>query len=185
LAAADHERERQLFRESLSSSSFVGEVGLDFSQEGKATKIEQVKSFRFVAELLATHRKLASLHSRRAESAVLETLSEFSSPPAIFHWYSGPVGVLDQALARGDYFSVNPAMTRSENGRKIIGRIPPERLLTETDGPYVRVGSEAAKPWDVRHVEDFLAGLWSIPHVDIRTRIWNNFQDLLKGVGLK
>ncbi|MBI1830515.1 MAG: TatD family hydrolase [Planctomycetes bacterium] len=184
LAAVDHLREKELFRESLRLSSFVGEVGLDFSREGRSTRDIQLASFRFVAECVASARKVVSLHSRGAESAVLDVLMEFNVPGAIFHWYSGPLGVIDKAIDRGHYFSVNPAMTRSENGKRIIARVPRERLLTETDGPYVRIDGAAAKPWDVVRVEEYLASLWAIPPLDVRARIWRNFRELLSRLEL-
>jgi TatD DNase family protein len=184
LAVADQVRERELFRELLGLTSFVGEVGLDFSREGRDTRDSQLASFRFVAQCIGSDSKVVSLHSRHAESAVLEILTEFKIPMAIFHWYSGSLSVLDKALSRGHFFSVNPAMVRSEKGKRIIGRIPLDRLLTETDGPYVKINGVSARPWDTLLVENHLSLLWNIPLAEVRKQIWSNFQAILNQLGL-
>jgi TatD DNase family protein len=184
LAANEHARELDLFKESLNLTSFVGEVGLDFSQEGKDTREIQLASFRTIARLLAKAPKVVSLHSRSAESAVLDILIEFKAPIAIFHWYSGPPGLLDEAISQGHYFSVNPAMILSEKGKKTVARIPSDRLLTETDGPYVKIGREPAKPWDVKLIENHLSQIWTVQPEEVRNRIWFNFRQMLQKLGL-
>ncbi len=184
LAATNNAEEHKLFRESLHLTSFVGEVGLDFSREGKDTRDIQMANFRLIAESVARIPKVVTLHSRGAESTVLEILSEFSVQAVVFHWYSGPLPVLDEAVLQGHYFSVNPAMIISEKGKQVISRIPPDRLLTETDGPYVKIGRIPAKPWDVMSVEDHLAHLWTIQPEEVRSRVWSNFRQMLSRLGM-
>ena len=90
-------------------------------------------------ELLAELRgkkKIISVHSRRAEKNLLELLTEYDVKNVIFHWYSGPIGLIDNILDRGYYFSVNEAMCLSKNGQAILNKLPKERILTETDAPY-------------------------------------------------
>jgi TatD DNase family protein len=94
----------------------------------------------------------------------------------VFHWYSGPLPLLDRAIRQGFYFSVNPAMVRSKNGQGIIGRIPRDRILTETDGPYVKVGTRAAEPTDVRVVLEYLAKQWEISIGEAEGQVWENYQ---------
>src|ERR1039458_4576732 len=120
-----------LFKVRAASTSFIGEVGLDFSIEGKGTTDLQVESFEFVLRVISGLPKFLSIHSRRAEARVLEMLRAAGRSSAVFHWYSGPIGILRQAIADGNYFSINTAMLNSENGRRIIAAIPHDRLLTE------------------------------------------------------
>lgn len=179
LVADRHPAERERFRELVDKTSYVGEVGLDFSRAGYATKEVQVESFRFVLRVLRGRPKFITLHSRRAESAVLDMLDEEGRSPVVFHWYSGALNVLDRALAQGHFFSVNPAMTESPNGRKIIQRLPPERVLTESDGPFVRVKGRAIVPADVITVEDYLADVWQREKSEVRLMIKENFLKLV------
>jgi TatD DNase family protein len=179
LAAEDHEREIPEFERCLSQSSFVGEIGLDFSRHGRATAERQLQSFRVIARLLARVPKFVSLHSRGAEREVLEILTENGVKCAVFHWYSGPVTVLESLLQAGHSLSVNPAMTVSTKGQEIIRRLPRDRVLTESDGPHVKVGRAAARPWDVQLVETYLAGLWGTSIAEVRAQMSANFMMLL------
>ena len=56
---------------------------------------------------------------------------------AILHWFSGPMRDLQRAIDTGCWFSVNPAMIRSQTGRSLIAAMPRERVVTESDGPFV------------------------------------------------
>jgi len=179
LAVADHEKELPRFAELLPQTSFVGEVGLDFSREGQSSKEQQIRSFRFVAEHVCRTPKIVSLHSRGAEATVLDILQEYGIRTAIFHWYSGTLGTLRSAVAGGHYFSVNSAMIASAKGEEIIRRIPRDRLLTETDGPHVLIGKSPACPWDVAGVEGYLASVWRTNVAIARQQVWCNFQKLV------
>lgn len=80
---------------------------------------------------------------------MLDLLGESGVGPAVFHWYSGPFKVLDALLEAGHYCSFNPAMVCSKRGQEIIRRVPRNRALAETDGPFVKVGRRRATPGDV------------------------------------
>ena len=179
LMAEQHRAERDLFKVRAASASFIGEVGLDFSIEGKGTTDLQVESFEFVLRSISGLPRFLSIHSRRAEARVVAMLREAGRSPAVFHWYSGPIGVLRQAIADGHYFSINPAMLNSENARRVIAAIPHDRLLTETDGPFVMVGGRPAEPTDILLVEQGLAQIWDISPAEVRSRVAENFRCLV------
>jgi len=180
LAAAAHREELPLFSAQLARTSYVGEVGLDFSSEGKATRGVQVNSFRYVASEIARHGpKVLSVHSRRAEVETLEVLLDHRIEGAIFHWYTGSMSTLESILAAGHFLSVNESMTRSSLGRRVISRIPPERVLTESDGPFARTERGFANPWDVRMVESYLAASWGGTVADVERKIWANFEKVV------
>lgn len=184
LLASRHERELPLFDNLFAQTSYIGEIGLDFTPDGLPTKENQLRVFRFVLERITRTPKLLSIHSRRAETEVLQILEEFRVKGAIFHWYSGPESVQKSAIATGHFFSVNPAMTRSQAGRRIIERIPHDQILTETDGPYCKCGSRAAVPWDVLSVEEHLSVVWGTTVKTVSDQIASNFRRLLACVGL-
>ncbi len=179
LLAKQHDSERDKFMLLAQKTSFIGEVGLDFSAEGRETTDIQVKSFEFVLTTLGQAPKFVSIHSRRAEKQVLELLRQWKRPSAIFHWYSGPLKTLNDALSDGHYFSVNPEMVRSPNGQKIVLAMPRERVLTETDGPFVIVGKRTVEPADVRLVERELARLWKVSALQARAIVAENFRRLV------
>lgn len=136
LLAAEKKNELPLFKKLVEQTSYIGEIGLDFSKVGFVTKKEQIRVLEEVLATLSGKKKIISVHSRRAEKELLGLLDEYNIENVIFHWYSGPVGLIPAILERGYYFSVNEAMCLSSNGLSIIRKIPHERILTETDAPY-------------------------------------------------
>jgi TatD DNase family protein len=183
LAASQHPPELSLFEQLFATTSFVGEVGLDFSKEGRSTGKQQLDTFRFVARLMATSPKFVTLHSRGAESAVLDTLTEFGVSGAIFHWFTGSDAVLGEITMAGHFFSVNPSMTSSANGRRVIEAIPPDRILTESDGPYGRIRGGPCHPWDISVVENYLARFWRKSLDEVRAIVWENFKRVVARLG--
>jgi TatD DNase family protein len=179
LTAESHAQELELFDRLLPLTSFVGEVGLDFSRHGKRTQEQQVHTLQHVLQKITQSSKMLTLHSRGAEPDVLRMLRDHGVKGAVFHWYTGPKGLLNQALADGHYFSVNPLMTLSKKGQEIISALPRERVLTESDGPYASVGGKPLHPWDVNLVELHLAGVWRISSADVERIVWANFKRLV------
>jgi len=136
LMAKDNEKEMNLFRQYIDYTSYIGEIGLDFSTIGYKTKMEQINLIRSVFSILKGKNKIISVHSRRAERELLDLLEEFDIKNVIFHWYSGPIYLISKIIDKGYYFSINEAMTISEHGKKIIATIPTDKILTESDAPY-------------------------------------------------
>jgi len=185
LLALQHQAERNSFQRLINKTSYIGEIGLDFSPAGFQTKDIQIDSFKFVLNTINKKPKFITVHSRRAESAVLDLLEEANYPfPAVFHWYSGSLSVLEKVVKKGHYFSINAAMLDSPNGQKIIDRIPPERALTESDGPFVKYKSRIIEPADVSIVERFLAEAWSVSAPQVRSKIRENFMKIISPIRL-
>ena len=60
------------------------------------------------------------------------------------------------------FFSVNISMLKSSNGRKILERIPRERVLTESDFPHVRIDGAAVTPLEIGKLIISLAEIWKM-----------------------
>ena len=179
LMAEHHERERKKFKQTFSKTSYIGEIGLDFSKVGRDTKDIQIESLRFVFDQIQDRPRFVSLHSRGAEGTVLELLEEFNILGAVFHWYSGSLTVLDQAVQSGHYFSINPAMIRSKKGRNVIDRIPLDRILTESDGPHVQLRNQPVRPTNIKTVLEVLGDIWGMSFQEADGQVWSNFVKLL------
>ena len=136
LLAAENKNELPLFKRMVDETSYIGEIGLDFSREGYASKEEQITVLKEILTTLRGKRKIVSVHSRRAEKELLGLLGEYNIENVIFHWYSGSVSLIPAILERGYYFSINEAMTLSHSGKSIIEKIPRDRILMETDAPF-------------------------------------------------
>ena len=181
LLAQEHtNQEKQLFQDGIRETRFVGEVGLDFSTDGIETKDKQLESFRFVLGLLQNTKRFVTLHSRRAEGSILELLNEYEVGPVVFHWYSGSLKTLERISAAGHYFSVNTSMVKSKNGQQIINRIPKDQILTETDGPFIKINNKPAVPADVQRIHNHLSDLWNCDLTTVQIQLERNFVQCLR-----
>ena len=95
---------------------------------------------------------------------------------AVLHWYTGPPSVADDALAAGLSFSVNPAMAASAKGRGLLSRLPHDRVLLETDGPYARVAGSPCSPDGLPGLIETIARLWQAAPEYVHETITGNQQ---------
>lgn len=136
LMVAVNPNELRCFKKYLPYTSYIGEIGLDFSRDGIGFKEMQIGILRKILERISGERKIVSVHSRRAERELYGLLREYDIKNVIFHWYSGPLGLISEIESAGYYFSINEAMTCSQNRCAIIEKMSRSRILTETDAPY-------------------------------------------------
>jgi TatD DNase family protein len=136
--ADEHKDELPLFTKYMGRTSYIGEIGLDFSPDYISTRNAQLFCLKYILEELQGKNKIISVHSRRAEKELFSLLLDYNIRNVIFHWYSGPLSLIPEIISEGYYFSINEAMTLSISGKKIIERIPADRILTESDAPFNR-----------------------------------------------
>lgn len=158
-----------LFDSYVDKTSYIGEIGLDFSKDYIQTKSTQLTCLNHLLSALRGKNKIISVHSRLAEEELLGLLEDYDIKNVIFHWYTGRLSLIPKIIDRGYYFSINEAMTVSSNGRKIIEKIPVDRLLTETDAPFNRKDSIANAIRNVGVTEE---------------TVYNNFRTLLRRINV-
>ena len=177
-----HERkgELSLFDRILPDSAYVGEVGLDGAPEFKTHWQDQIDVFRHVLNACnEAGGRVISIHSRRASTPVLDLLELYpGSGTPILHWFSGTVRELERAIRLGCWFSVGPVMLRSKKGRELTVRIPKERVLTESDGPFAQLNGRSIYPWEVIYAVNELSKLWGIDQKAVEKKILNNLERL-------
>jgi len=156
-------------------ATHIGEIGLHYSGLDEA---ERARQRRILEEVLrATHRsnKVHNIHAVGAAEDIFAMLSDYKCRHVVMHWYSGPTRLVDELLSIGCLFSINQAMMRSPKGRHIAAMLPMGRVLTETDGPYVRVSSAPARPRDVELLLRQLAHAWDLTEGETEAQIASNF----------
>lgn len=181
-----HERynEVSLLERLLDETRYVGEIGLDGSPAHRPHAEIQLKVFeRILACSQDRGGRIFTIHSRRAADAVIESLRKHKcGPTAVLHWFSGSQGQLKSAISLDCWFSVGPAMLRSEKGKALAAGMPRDRILTETDGPFARSGKRPLTPADVQVAAIELASLWSVTKAEAEAQIRTNLRDLLSRV---
>ena len=173
-----------LFKTLSKKTPYIGEIGLDFSKKNPSNRELQIDILKKIFRIISDQPRFISLHSRKAEKSLFDILIHHKIKKAIFHWYSGPLNLIDNILSAGYFFSINPAMIHSKNGQKIIERIPADRILTETDGPYVMAKGKPAEPKDVRFVLEHLKIIWNKSFEEIDQTIQENFNKIIREIAI-
>ncbi len=148
----------QFIREHRGELTAIGEIGLDFwykwVRKDKEKKDAQRLVFRKHLELAKEFNLPAVIHARGTWRECLETAKETGIEKAVFHWYSGPLDVLEDILTAGYYVSASPSLANSPQAREAINQAPIEQTLIETDCPVYYRNKETgdgfqAQPKDV------------------------------------
>ena len=116
----------------------IGEIGLDYHYEDIPRHIQQ-RAFRMQMALAAELGLPAIVHERDAHADGMAIVSEFSEVTGVFHCYSGSLEMANWLIDRGWYIGFTGVLT-FKNARKAIevaASIPLERLVLETDCPYM------------------------------------------------
>lgn len=148
-----------LFEKFIRNTAFVGEIGLD----GKAGEWKkQIEVFSSITEILSAYKnKIVSIHTRGADTESMSYLKKITlNNIVILHWFSGNKKNITQALDMNCYFSINPAMCKSQSGIDRIKAIPLNRILLESDAPF-----------------SVISGTYVLP--DNLVRICNNLSQIL------
>ncbi|HHU61350.1 MAG: TatD family hydrolase [Bacillota bacterium] len=116
----------------------IGETGLDFHYDN-SPRNDQREVFR---QQLALAREVdlpAVIHSRDAAQETLEIIKEYSDVPCLLHCYSGSFEMAEEYIKLGCYFSFGGPITfkNANRLRNVVARMPLERVLIETDCPYL------------------------------------------------
>jgi TatD DNase family protein len=163
----------------INEAPYVGEIGLDGSSHLRRHAPDQLKVFAHV--LKATARaggRIMSIHSRGAADEVLGLLRCHDAGIPVLHWFTGTPEELRNAVAAGCWFSVGPAMLKSEAGRARAAAMPRHRVLTETDGPFGKAKGKQLEPKDVGTAVAELAKIWSEPVNAAQNRLDQNLRSL-------
>lgn len=150
----------------------IGETGLDYHYEHSNRSVQKEHLLRYFA--LAKRTQLPIIfHCREAFADLFDLADQhFSGGPALLHCFTGTLEEGQEVIKRGWYISVSGIATfkKSENLRAAIARVPLDRLLIETDTPYLAPHSKRGKvnePAFVIETAQLLATLFNRPLEEI------------------
>ena len=183
---AERWRDIDAWERCLPQARYVGEVGLDAGPRHYASLARQMDVFGRVLKACASEGgKVLSVHSVRAASQVLNMVEEFLPPDrgiVCLHWFTGNAAEARRAVDLGCYFSVNSEMLRKERGIRLIRSLPPNRVLTETDGPFTNSDGRPSVPADARKVLAELATAGGVSVDDMSKVLLQNLKTLANGM---
>jgi TatD DNase family protein len=180
LVAQRHE-EVDEFRRLLPQARYVGEIGLDGSARHRSSFELQQRVFRKILRLTTeAGGRIMSIHSGGAATSVLDEIERYpAAGTAVLHWFSGTIGELQRASDLGCWFSVGPAMLRTKKGRRLLEGMPPDRVLTESDGPFAQDHGNPVVPWGLDNAIRVLGEVWTLAEDDVHDQLEHNLRSLL------
>jgi TatD DNase family protein len=159
-AADDDAGRLDEFRELLADTRAVavGEIGLDFYRD-YAQRDRQREAFTRQLELAAELEKPVVVHTRSADEETAVALEGFPGT-VVLHCFSSPA-LLPVALERGYYvsFAGNVTYPKAEELREAARAVPSDRLLAETDSPYLAPQPRRGRPNEPANVVHTVAAL--------------------------
>src|SRR5690606_22348474 len=161
----------------------IGETGLDYHYEPEAAALQRA-SFRLHLDAARVTGKPVIVHTREARADTLELLREAALPGAgVLHCFTEDWPMAKAALDLGFYISLSGIVTfrNAEALREVARQVPLDRLLVETDSPYLAPIPHRGKPnlpQYVREVAQFLAQLRGLEFERFAEQTTENFQRL-------
>lgn len=167
----------------------VGEIGLDYYKDYSPGDIQQREFIRQI-RLAKEFKKPVIIHSRDSKEDTLKILKEegVSELKGIMHCFSGDEDMAERCIEMGFYISFAGPVTypNADRLRRVVKTIPTNRLLTETDCPYLapqQVRGKRNEPAYVRHVAEKVAEIKGLSIEDIDRTVKLNVHNLF-GVGI-
>lgn len=157
----------------------IGETGLDYFYNN-SPKNSQIDSFEQHLDA-SIHLDLpVIIHTRDADEDTIMCLKKFSFAKGVFHCFSGSEDLARQALDLGYYISFSGILTfkKAEDLREIAKFVPLDRILVETDAPFLAPIPHRGKrnePAFVVHTAEILAELKGISFSQVAAETTNNF----------
>jgi TatD DNase family protein len=162
----------------------VGEIGLDYYYEHSPKK-EQIEVFEQLLDLAKTNDLPVIFHVREAFDDFWPLLDNFRGVKGVVHSFSADRTVLDQALRRDLYVGLNGIMTftRDEKQLEAARAVPADRLLLETDAPYLTprpVRGKVCSPEHIKLICEFLCELRGEAFDELAARTTQNAKKLFR-----
>lgn len=164
----------------------IGEIGLDYYWDD-THKTEQKALFRRQIELALTLDKPVIIHDREAHADCMEIVGDYPGLRGVFHCYSGSAEMAKELLKRGWYLGFDGPITY-KNARKaleVLELCPPDRLLIETDSPYlspVPMRGQRNDSGNLRFIVDKIAQVKGMSHEEAAALTAQNGRRLF-GIG--
>lgn len=162
----------------------IGETGLDYwykwVRDNKEERAKQKDSLSKHLDIAREFNLPIVIHSRGAYRDCLEMTVESGLKKVLFHWYSGPVDILEKILSAGFYVSTSPSVGYSPESQKAMLAADVNRILLETDSPVRFKDGDASyvsEPKDVVKTLKALALLRNIEEPKLLEIVNRNAKD--------
>jgi len=168
-------------REHVSQAIAVGEIGLDGYWVPEPFWPKQEAVFCELVQIAIAADKPIIIHTRKRERRTLDLLREQHATRVNWHCFGGKLKLAREIAEHGHYLSIPANARRSESFRRMLETLPRERVLFETDCPYLsREPGQSSEPADVAHTARFAAELWQCEPAQVAQQNAANFRELFR-----
>jgi TatD DNase family protein len=173
----------------------IGEIGLDYHYDDGPDKKQQIEMFERWLDIARRENLPVAIHSRDAEADTIRMLKDFRlSPPAsgmaqgVLHSFTGSWDMARTLLDHGFYFSANGILTfkNADALREVFAKIPVDRMVVETDAPWlapVPYRGKKCDPFMVPLVAHALAALKNLQIEELEDILEKNTRTLYPKLG--
>lgn len=165
----------------------IGETGLDYYRDTTKKPLQQARFRQHIEAALAVNKPLI-VHTRSAREDTITILKEAGGGKVrgVLHCFTEDLAMAEAAIDIGFYISFSGILTfkNAKELHAVAQKIPLERILIETDSPYLApmpFRGKSNQPAYVRYVAERLAELRETPLEEIAAQTTNNFFQLFKG----
>jgi len=159
----------------------IGEIGLDYFRNISSKK-RQIKVFNELLQLADNINKPIIFHNREADQDIIDILSSYPNVIGVSHCFSSTLSTAKKLLDLGYYISFSGNLTfKNSNLPSVAKYLPLDRLLVETDSPYLSPEPFRGKPNEpgrTRYVAEKLAEIHNISFESIAEQTTKNINKL-------
>ena len=157
-----------LIRRNRSKIVGIGETGLDYHWISDSIRIGKMK--KVFIDFLQLARELdlpVVLHLRNAIDEGLDMVMKNKMREVVFHCFNGTTRQAEEITKNNYYVSIATNILRSENIQNVVSKVPLQRIVTETDSPYLGPRRKRNAPQNVSLVVDKLAELQGLSPTEV------------------
>ncbi len=168
-------------RDNASRAFAIGEIGLDGHWVPEAFWPRQEELFCRLVEIAIAADKPIIIHTRKREQRAFDLLRELGATRVDWHCFGGRVKLARRIAEHGHFLSIPANARRSESFTRMLQTLPRERVLLETDCPYL--GEEPGsrnEPAAVARTAGYAAEVWSLGVEATATQLSDNFAVLFR-----
>jgi TatD DNase family protein len=156
----------------------ISEIGLDFVSDKTDMKL-QMETFVKQLKLAKKLNLPVIVHSRKAESDVINILDNEDMKKVVLHCFCGKRRLVKKAIEKGWYFSIPTNVVKSQQFQEMVELIPLQQLLTETDSPFLSpYPGMRNEPAFIAESIKKIANLKKIEQEEAANIIFSNYQRL-------
>ena len=165
----------------------IGEIGLDYYWDENPDKEIQKDVFRKHMKLAEELNLPVIIHDRDAHEDTLNIIKEFPNVKGVVHCFSGSVEFAKECLKLGYYIGVTGVVTFKNDKKvvKVVKEVPVERLLVETDCPYMAPEPNRGKRNKssyIKYVIEKISEIKEINPKEFNLKVNENLQNLFKRI---